>query len=379
MAWRLDHLMLAAVVLAVCFVAACSRGTAEERTREPVVAGQFYPSRRIELKEAVEHYLSEGAKKAKVEEAPIALIAPHAGYQFSGRCAGVAYATVKGRSYRRVIILAVNHSRYPVRGAAIVDVDAYRTPLGKVPVDRAACDQLLKAKLFGTHPAADRSEHSLEVHLPFLQEAIGSFELVPITVGHVTGEDAAAIAAELRKVVDDGTLVVASSDFTHYGEQYGYAPFHVNIRQNLEKLDTGAVELILKRDAAGFSRYLDRTGATICGRNPITVLLNLLPDKATGQLLNYYTSGALAGDYSLSVGYAASAFTAPGKWGRPAEPASAKGEPTKSAPAGPPQAAGAESDPPKGKDDTYAVTRLFMLPCGTVPGDQVTAESAPSR
>jgi len=266
----------------------------------------------------VDHFLAEGAKKVKIEARPIALIAPHAGYVYSGRCAGIGYATVRGKAYARVVVLAVNHRGMPFRGASILGVDAYKTPLGTVPVDREACEALLKSRLFGTRRSAHRMEHSLEIQLPFLQRAISDFKLVPIVCGNLDGDQFAAMAAELRKVVDDDTLVVASTDFTHYGSRFRYVPFTTRIRQNLEKLDKGAIDFILKRDGGGFWRYVQRTGATICGRIPVRLLLHMLPEKASGQLLNYYTSGDATGDYRNSVSYAAVAFTAPGQWGRPA-------------------------------------------------------------
>ncbi|HPD15100.1 MAG TPA: AmmeMemoRadiSam system protein B [Planctomycetota bacterium] len=317
MVWLLDS---AAAILLLCLamlVVGESTAAEEAPVREPAVAGQFYPAEASALKKQVAAFLEAGAGKAKVEGKPIALIAPHAGYDYSGRCAGVAYATVKGQPYKRVIVLAVNHRGMPFRGGSILSVDAYRTPLGNVPVDKAACATLRESELFGEHPSAQRMEHSLEVHLPFLQEALGTFQLVPIVLGDLADDDYAAMATLLRKVMDQDTLVVASSDFTHYGRNFGFAPFEDKVRENIEKLDKGAIDLILRRDGPGFAKYLARTGATICGRCPIRVLLQLLPDRATGQLVSYYASGDEANDYRHSVSYGAIVFTAPGQWGEP--------------------------------------------------------------
>jgi hypothetical protein len=296
--------------------------------RKPVVAGAFYPKDAETLKKDVDRFLAEGAKKLKVEGKPIALIVPHAGYSFSGRCAGVVYAAVKDKAYRRVVVLAVNHRGMPFQGGSILRVDAYETPLGNVPVDRAACETLLKHTLFGTHPSAHRLEHSLEVQLPFLQRALPSFQLVPIVVGGLAEDDFAALAAELRKIIDDDTLVVVSSDFTHYGRDFDHVPFTVSIRENLERQDKGAVDFILKRDGVGFWKYLEKTGATICGRYPIRILLHLLPEKAVGQLVDYYTSGDDTGNYSHCVCYAGIVFT--GQWGKAAAAEAAAAEPAAS-------------------------------------------------
>ena len=301
--------MLVAALLAVC---AC--GGAEERVRAPVVAGTFYEASAAKLRAEVDGHLAKGATKGKVEGHPVALIAPHAGYQYSGACAGAAYATVKGKTYKRVIILAVNHRGAPFRGGSILDVDAYRTPLGTIAVDRDACEKLLKTKLIDTHRSAHSREHSLEVQLPFLQRAIGAFKLVPIVVSRLRGADFANMAAALRTVVDDDTLVVASSDFTHFGRAFGYVPFYKDVRANIEKLDKGAIDFALKRDGKGFWSYVGRKQATICGRCPITVLLYMLPEGAKGTLLDYYTSGDANKDYRHSVSYAAIAFTSATRW-----------------------------------------------------------------
>jgi len=304
------------LALIMC-LAVCSGLAAGERVREPVVAGRFYPGGKEELARSVDDFLAKGAKRSAVEGKPIAVVAPHAGYTYSGRCAGAAFAPVKGKTYKRVVVLAVNHRGMPFRGGSILDVDAYRTPLGTVPLDREACEALRKTRYIGTHPSAHRAEHSLEVELPFLQRALGSFQLVPIVVGHVVEDEFAAMAAEVRSVVDDDTLVVASCDFTHYGANFRFAPFREKVRENIEKLDKGAVAEALKLDGPAFTKYITRTGATICGRYTVRVLLEMLPEKAKGTLVDYYTSGDANGDYRQSVSYAGIVFTAEGQWGPP--------------------------------------------------------------
>ncbi len=318
-------------LLLASLLAVASSGGAAERVRDPAVAGRFYPREAKELRANVDEYLAQGAAKGATEGRPIALIAPHAGYPYSGRCAGRAYAAVKGRTYQRVVVLAVNHRGRAFRGASILDVDAYKTPLGTIPLDRRACDLLLKHRLFDTHASAHRREHSLEVQLPFLQRAIGSFRLVPIIVGYLKESDYVPLAAAIRQVVDDQTLVVASTDFTHYGRKFRFAPFREKVRENIEKLDKGAVDFILKLDGKGFRTYCRRTGATICGRYPVGVLVHMLPAEADGKLVEYYCSGDVDRDYSHSVSYASIVFTAPGRWRQaprvPPKPEAKKTEP----------------------------------------------------
>jgi AmmeMemoRadiSam system protein B/AmmeMemoRadiSam system protein A len=308
---------VALISLLILPAAACAEDTKARRIREPVVAGQFYPAAAKELAGVVDDYLSKGASKISVTGKPLALVSPHAGYTYSGACAGAVFAHVKGKDYKRVVVLAVNHRGQRYRGVSIPKVDAYRTPLGDVRVDAAACNRLLAARRFGTVPSAHSREHSLEVQLPFLQQALGTFRLVPIVVGALSREDMKEVADDIRKVLDNETLVVVSSDFTHYGRNYGYIPFRLDVRAKLEQLDKGAIEHILKRDNDGFWAYLDKTKATICGRYPISLLNELLPDSAKGVLVDYYTSGDEKKDYSLSVSYAGIVFTAPEHWGAP--------------------------------------------------------------
>jgi len=310
------------LLLVGVFVASSCRG-ADQSVRAPVAAGAFYPSNQAELRDMVDRYLAQGAKKAEAVKAkPLALIAPHAGYRYSGACAGVAYATVKGKTYRRVIVLAVNHRGGPFHGASILDVEAYRTPLGEIPLETGVCKALRRSELIRSYPSAHRLEHSLEVQLPFLQRAVGDFKLVPIVVGMVYEDEFAELARTVRQFVDDDTLVVASSDFCHYGLAFRFAPYGTGpqAREKIEELDVGAVNLILQRDGPGFWAYLRKTGDTICGRYPICTLLRMLPSNAEGRLLDYYASGDTNRDYRHSVSYAAIVFTAKGGWGKPPPP-----------------------------------------------------------
>ena len=180
--------------------------------REPAVAGSFYPSDPDELRTAVQDLLD--AARIVPGPPPCALVAPHAGYVYSGAVAASAYAQLlphRGR-YRRVALLGPAH-RVPVSGLALPGVELFRTPLGLVPVGKAAFDQLGRSTVT-VNPAAHRREHCLEVQLPFLQVVLGAFKMVPLLVG-VT-EPATVAAAIQRLWRDEGTLVVVSTDLSHY-------------------------------------------------------------------------------------------------------------------------------------------------------------------
>jgi AmmeMemoRadiSam system protein A len=141
--------------------------------------------------------------------------------------------------------------------------------------------------------------------------------------GQCSPETIQKAAAILKGMVDSETLVVASSDFTHYGPNYGYVPFTQNIPDELKKLDMGAYDYIAKLDSSGFQQYCNRTGATICGRVPIAILLSILPATAKAELLKYTTSGELTGDFTNSVSYFSIAFH--GQWPAPVSPDASRG------------------------------------------------------
>ena len=277
--------------------------------RKSPIAGSWYPGNSAELTKLVTELLDD-AQLPELKGRPYGLISPHAGIQFSGSAAACAYKALQGLTVKRVILMGPSHYTC-MYGMAVSGVDAYETPLGKVRVDRKICDALARQPLFQGPVQAEMPEHSLEMQLPFLQIVLGEFELVPLVVGELGRHDYAVAAAELKKYVNEETVVVVSSDFTHYGPRFGYVPFSDKLKQNLAKLDGDAIKKIIARDASGFLRYVDETGATICGSRPIGVLLQMLPSEARGTKLIYYTSGDLLKDYADSVSYASIIFTVP--------------------------------------------------------------------
>ena len=184
------------------------------QTRPPAVAGTFYPADPRTLAADVDALLA-GAASADGAPVPKALIVPHAGYVYSGPVAASGYARIRAaRSrIRRVVLLGPVH-RVPVRGLALPGADAFSTPLGTVRVDLAACARLRGLWQVTESPAAHRLEHSLEVHLPFLQRLLDDFTLVPLAVGDATPEEVAEVLDMLWE--GDETLIVVSSDLSHY-------------------------------------------------------------------------------------------------------------------------------------------------------------------
>jgi AmmeMemoRadiSam system protein B/AmmeMemoRadiSam system protein A len=284
------------------------------RIRRAQVAGSWYPGDKEHLTAYLDQLFAE-VKPPKLDGKVVALISPHAGYRFSGKAAATGYALLRGQDIRRVVVLAISH-HYPFRGASIADVTHFETPLGLIPLDSQAVARLRRCPVVGAVAEAETEEHSLEMQLPLLQHVLPKFTLVPILVGRMSDADYALLAAALADVVDQHTLVVASSDFTHRGANYGYEvpEGKGTIQERLARVDDGSVEQILKLSRRGLLAHADKTGTTICGLHPIALLLELLGrfQGMRGQVVERYTSGDVTSDWKSSVTYIDVAFT--GKW-----------------------------------------------------------------
>ncbi|MFV1965236.1 MAG: AmmeMemoRadiSam system protein B [Pirellulaceae bacterium] len=291
-----------------------TRNERDRRVFDSPLAGTWYLADKEALSRQIEGFLAEVPERRL--EHICGLVLPHAGYRWSGQTAAHGTKPLVGQTYDRVIVIGPTHRVGMKNLASVPDATHYRTPLGEIPLDLPFLEALKKHRLFDQIPQAHAGEHSVQIELPLLQQALGEFQLVPIVVGQLDAAAVRAIASILLELIDDGTLVVASSDFTHYGSNFGYFPFRDDVPENLEKLDMGAVEQIERRDLDGFYAYIDKTKATICGRHSIGVLLAMLPESAATHLLCYNTSGKRTGDYSSSVSYVSMAFE--GHW--PARP-----------------------------------------------------------
>jgi len=263
---------------------------------------------------ATAHHLMHAAAGAPVPGGkPVALLVPHAGWDYSGGAAAAAFRLLSPGDFSRVVVLAPSHYG-GFGGYALDDVQSYRTPLGEIPLASAAIEQLKDARLARIVSGVTGQEHAVEIELPFLQAALGSFELVPVLVGRTEAEDERAFAEKLARLDDGKTLFVFSSDFTHYGPRFDYAPYGPTsgAGKRIRALDDRAIGLIARREAEPFRSFLRETGATICGRNGVATLLELLPriaPKGGATLLAHWASGEMPGvrDDS-SVDYVAMAF-----------------------------------------------------------------------
>jgi len=285
----------------------------QKKVLDSPVAGSWYPGEASALRREIEGYLSRAdvSDLAGFRGPIFGLISPHAGYRYSGGVAAHGYRLLRDRKVRRVIVMGPSHY-VGFRGLALPDATHWRTPLGEVPLDRDAIQRLAAAsKLFSFREDAFRREHSVDIQIPFLQVVSPEAVLVPIVVGHIGPDEAREAARALRSVTDETTVVVASSDFTHYGPNYDYVPFRDRVEDRLADLALDAAKAISKLDVDGFFEHLEKTGDTICGAAPISVLLAALPAGTEAVPLKFDTSGRMTGDFTNSVSYFSIAFIPP--------------------------------------------------------------------
>jgi AmmeMemoRadiSam system protein B/AmmeMemoRadiSam system protein A len=280
-----------------------------------VHAGAWYPGDPELLRREIETRLAEWAPTPG--PGPIvAMIAPHAGLRFSGAVAAAAYRPLRDQELQRVFLLGPSHhGRYPGIALPAPDLRAYATPLGELPIDLGAVGALRGRPGFGGPAQAHDPEHSLEMHAIFLAAVHPGVRLVPLVVGRLG--DAArtrAIASHLRGLLEPGDVVIASSDFTHYGANYGYEPFREHAPRRLAELLHSASAPLLDPDLEAFDAHLAKTRDTICGQEPIRLLLALLPDAVSSQQVADDTSGRITGDYRNSVSYLSALYRRSGGW-----------------------------------------------------------------
>ena len=258
--------------------------------RAPAVAGMFYPGESRELAQSVAQMLGTAAHDAPERAAPKALIAPHAGYIYSGPVAASVYALLAPARSRvtRVVLLGPTH-RVAVRGLALPGCSAFATPLGTVEIDAAAVEKLRALPQVTESVQAHALEHSLEVHVPFLQTVFEKFTLVPLAVGNASAQEVAGVLDGLWGGPE--TLVVVSSDLSHY-LSYGDA----------QAVDRATAKAILALAA-------DISHEQACGATPVTGLTHVArARRLKPELIDLRNSGDTAGDKTRVVGYGAFAF-----------------------------------------------------------------------
>lgn len=275
------------------------------------IAGTWYPDTGEAIRALARKWEATfGNRKPAGCAHPNVLILPHAGWAYSGRTAWTAVRTVRDVKFRRVVILAPSHRAWIENRLVAPESDAVSTPLGEIPID---CEWLDRFALLAPVVRNDRvhmAEHSAQIEFPLIQLALGGgFTLVPLVMGSFGADQMAMCARALSRLMDAETLLVVSSDFTHYGDDFSYAPYGTDggerVRERVAAVDAEATDFISKCDAGGFADFIRRTGATICGHVPIELALRSFPAGASCLLVEYATSADEDRDFTRFVCYAA--------------------------------------------------------------------------
>ncbi|NQU63373.1 MAG: AmmeMemoRadiSam system protein B [SAR324 cluster bacterium] len=264
-------------------------------TRKSAVDGLFYPNDPAVLQKSISSFLKASQKEAT---SPVKfIIAPHAGYSYSGKVAGAVYTEIASERFNHVILLGPSHRHY-FQGVAESVADEWETPLGPIEISHLNHQNIVKSELYHS------KEHCLEVQFPFIKYLNPSARVSPLLL---SGErsHAATIAQQLLHFDSEETLWIISSDFNHTGPSFHYIPEKVGYRSG-KIMDQEAIRLITAGDIDKFSNFLEETHSTICGALPILVAmyLNQFMSRQNFVFKTYDCSGNQTGDVN-SVGYAA--------------------------------------------------------------------------
>jgi MEMO1 family protein len=275
--------------------------------RPAAVAGLWYPAAPARLAEAVDRHLSTARpstpRPPRVQDALVALIAPHAGLVYSGPVAAHAYRLLTDHCYDVIVLVGPSHY-VAFSGVSVWLRGSFETPLGPLPVDEAlAADLAAGCPIVHERPAAHAREHSLEMQLPFVAHLAAGTPILPLVMGQQTRETAATLASALaERLRDRRPLLVASSDLSH---------FHVAHRA--ARLDALVEETVRRFDPDGLMSLLERRPDHACGGGPMVSVMSAarLLGACESEVLCYADSGDISGDKSSVVGYLAAAFWKP--------------------------------------------------------------------
>ncbi len=268
-----------------------------KENRPPYFAGYFYPEKPNVLQALIQKMLHSASHDFHFPNLHT-LVTPHAGYTYSGLTAAYGYNAINGKKYSTVIILSPSHHEY-FPGISIYDGDTYETPLGLVSVNLDVSELLVKSsKRIYRGKEGHREEHAIEVQLPFLQTVLNDFSIVPVVMGDQNQVYVEALAESLASVLNDETLVVVSSDLSHYHSQ-----------QKADLMDAKIAERIEALDYDGLSRDLNSGKSEACGGGLILSMLKAVEQKQNkAKVIHRTTSGEVSLDYQQVVGYLSAAI-----------------------------------------------------------------------
>jgi MEMO1 family protein len=305
-------------LLILLFAASCSAQPPADDVRQPAVAGAFYPASPDELGKMIDGFLA-AANPPAIAGQIRAFVVPHAGYVYSAPVAAFAYKAIEGKPFKTVVIVGNSHHE-GYEGASVYNHGKFRTPLGDVEVDEDLAGRLLayNPKAIYCRDSPHIPEHSLEVQIPFLQKVLGSFKIVPILLGTESKGVADVLGDALAENAGPDTLVIASSDMSHY-PPYANAVFADGKVANA--IASGSEENVERTIRQLESMGVPNAATFLCGEGAVKSVMHYA-DKIgakTGQLLKYENSGDAAGTKDRVVGYCAVAFSSEGGSNMPAK------------------------------------------------------------
>ena len=265
--------------------------------RKPVVAGVFYPAEQKKLQDEIDLLLS--LSKSEINLTKIfGIVVPHAGYIYSGRTAAFGFNLLKDKGYKNVIIISPSHREY-FPGISIYDGQAFETPLGSIPINNQLAEKLtIGSNTIFKSTTGHKQEHAVEVQIPFLQTVLKDFTIVPVVMGDQGRSYVDDLAVKISEIIDDNTIVVASSDLSHYHSKY-----------EANQLDSIVEKRILDFDFDRLQYDLESNTCEACGGGPIVAMMKAAfrLKKNKSLILNRSDSGDTSGDNNEVVGYLSAA------------------------------------------------------------------------
>lgn len=280
------------------------------------LSDSWYPAKSKDIRKVLRDLDDQVAKNYASyfpEHSVTALLVPHAAYMYSGVVAASAYSVVKLNHFKRVIILAPSHF-ISFTGVALPDAeyDLYKSRVGFMSLDVSILKALRQDQsgLFINQHRAHDVDHAIEMQIPLIQKYCGDCKIVPLIFGHMDQEQLHDVANAIQQFVDDSTLLIATTDLTHYGSVFNYLPFISNITQNITNLDGRVIQALQNIDDRSFSKIIKETGVTICGSMPVSCLLSLLEHRVDihGYVTGYNKSIGLDQNPAHSVSYVGMVF-----------------------------------------------------------------------
>jgi len=283
------------ILLTLSFLLTCLVGTGcTDNIKEPSVAGTFYPADKKELKDTIDTFLSK-VNRIPREGNIIALISPHAGYRYSGQVAAYGYKHIQDRDIRKIILIGQSHHE-GFKGASVYTNGSFKTPLGNVEIDEKSAKKLLNENAdVKFYPEAFAKEHSIEVQLPFLQSMLKDFTIIPILIGSPTRQTFEHLISELTEMMDGQTLMIASTDLSHY-HRYSEAV----------EMDSKLISAIERLSVMNAGELVQTGKSEMCGSIPVIIAMEVAKRHGAnlGVLFNYANSGDVTQEKDKVVGYA---------------------------------------------------------------------------